>query len=91
MQYYVPYFRQLLSSNTFEPFIYHIFSGLDVKQVKDYVKKNKKIIDAFTPAAAAYFNSIRETQLLQAEDRSKQQVKYLFDDGELTGRGRIIG
>lgn len=90
MQYYVPYYQQILQHGQYETFINYIFSGLDIKDIKAYVKKNKKQVDVFTDSATVYFNEIRATQKLQWE-RAVTELKYLFVNNELTGKGRIAG
>jgi antitoxin component YwqK of YwqJK toxin-antitoxin module/Tfp pilus assembly protein PilF len=91
MQYYVPFYEQILKQEQFEAFVYYIFSGLDIKDIKAYVKKNQKKIDAFTSTATPYFNEIRETQILELETRKKQETKFLFVNNVLSGKGKIAG
>ncbi|MCY7421140.1 MAG: tetratricopeptide repeat protein [Chitinophagaceae bacterium] len=91
MQYYVPFYQQILQHDQYETFINYIFNGLDLKDIKAYVKKNKKKVDEFSDSASVYFNEIRSTQKLLPDDRRKTEMKYLVVNNELTGKGKIAG
>ena len=87
MQYYVPYFKTVFTSNQFENFINHIFSNANVALIQEYNKKNKKDLDAFVANAADYFNLIRITRELTYKKRSMEGVNNIYSHGLLTGRG----
>ncbi|HVW96009.1 MAG TPA: tetratricopeptide repeat protein [Mucilaginibacter sp.] len=89
IQYYLPIFKQAYESGKFEPFIFWCFSNVNIPVIQDYNKKNKKEVQAFTDAAAAYFNKIRETRELNYSSRDTMTNKYLFDDGKLVGKGLV--
>lgn len=86
MQYYVPFYTRLFAEDQFEPFVYHIFSRLDIKPIVSYVKKNEKRINNFTSFAADYFTDIRATQTLEPEKRNAVKQKYYYTT-RLIGKG----
>lgn len=90
IQYYLPYFQQDFKNGKFELLINHIFSGVNVAMIKDYNKKNKKALDAFTDEAALYFNQIRATNQLNYGNRDTVAKKYLYENGKLVGKGVLI-
>jgi len=73
MQYYVPYYKKLFSENKFEPFVYWSFENVKLKEIQDYNKKNKKIIERFVTETAAYFDQIRSTRVLPFTKRADQK------------------
>jgi len=91
IQYYLPYYRQVYSSNSqFELFVYHIFSNVNVPVVQDFIKKNKKPMQTFVNAAAEYFNRLRATRELYYKRRDTVKDMYLFEDGNLAGKGLLV-
>jgi uncharacterized protein len=89
MQYYVPYFKKLFSQNEFEPYIFWSFQNVQLKEIQDYNKKNKKLSEHFVSDVANYFNTIRSTRELLYNKRAGQTIQYLYENGELTGRGKL--
>ncbi|HZY36054.1 MAG TPA: tetratricopeptide repeat protein [Mucilaginibacter sp.] len=90
IQYYLPYYKQVFSNNNkFELFVYHIFSNVNVAVVQDYIKKNKKPMDAFVNEAATYFNLLRSTRELYYKKRDTVNQQYLFENGKLAGKGML--
>ncbi len=87
MQYYVPLYKQLWEKDRFEPFIFYIFSELDIKRVKEYVKKDKKKVEAASDEAITYLNVIRETQELNYPQREKNETKYYIQNYKVSGKG----
>ena len=87
MQYYVPLYKRLWEQDQFEPLIFYMFSELDIKQVKEYVKKDKKKIEAATSVAVNYLNLIRESQELSYAKREKTETQYYIQDYKVTGKG----
>jgi uncharacterized protein len=87
MQYYTPLFKKLWDSQQFEPMVFHMFSDLDVKQIKEYTKKEKKKIETFSELASDYLSEIRHTQQLSVNMREKVQVKYYIRDYVVNGKG----
>jgi antitoxin component YwqK of YwqJK toxin-antitoxin module/Tfp pilus assembly protein PilF len=91
MQYYVPYFKKLFNEEQFEPFIFWSFGNVQIKEIQDFNRKNKKIIDHFVAQSAGYFNEIRATRMLAYNKRAEQRIRYLYSDGELQGKGELMG
>jgi len=91
MQYYTPFYTWLHLTDSYEPMMYHLFSGLEIKAVDAFVKKNKKAIDAMIPQVNKYLLNIKETQQLIADERNKQTIRYSFEDDDLVGKGKIEG
>ena len=85
--YYAPMFKKLWDDGYFEPFIYYMFSELDIKAVKDYVKKEKKKIEAATEAAVNYLSKLRETQELAYTKRDKAATHFYIKNYLVTGKG----
>ena len=70
MQYYVPFFSDVFRENRFEHLVFQMFSGLDVKAITTYVKKNEKEISNFRSFAGSYFDDIKLTRELHSSKRS---------------------
>lgn len=89
MQYYVPLYKKIFTEGQFENYIFWAFENVQVKEIQDYNKKNKKAIEAFTKNSAEYFNLIRSTRLLSFPKRADQKVQYLYSGGLLQGKGAL--
>jgi antitoxin component YwqK of YwqJK toxin-antitoxin module/Tfp pilus assembly protein PilF len=89
MQYYVPFYKKLFSENDFEPYIYWSFQNVQLKEIQDYNRKNKKLIENLVSDINNYFNTIRSTRVLLYNKRAEQVIQYLYENGELAGRGRL--
>lgn len=89
MQYYYPFYKKVFTNGQFELFINHIFSGVNIKSIIEYNKKYKKEIDKMDQDAADYFNQIRFTRELFYKNRDTIAVKYIFNNGELEGKGKL--
>ncbi|WP_184549471.1 tetratricopeptide repeat protein [Mucilaginibacter sp. FT3.2] len=90
IQYYLPYYKQIFNQGKLEPFIFHIFSNVNLPVVKEYKKNNKKDLDKFVNQAGDYFNLIRATRELNFSKRDTIKEKYFFDDGSLIGKGTVL-
>ncbi len=89
MQYYYPFFKKVFTSGQFELFINHIFSGANVKSINEYNKRYKKEIDQMDKETSDYFDQVRMTRELFYKKRDTVAVKYIFEDGQLVGRGKL--
>ncbi|HTB25798.1 MAG TPA: tetratricopeptide repeat protein [Puia sp.] len=89
MQYYAPYYKKIFNDGQFEPFIFWTFENVQLKDIQDYNKKNKKTIELFTTHTADYFNEIRATRLITYNKRAEQRSRYLYLDGSLAGLGEL--
>jgi uncharacterized protein len=87
MQYYVPLYKSIWDNKSFEPFSYYVFSGLEIKKVNDYVKKEKKDVIVMNDNAIAYLNKIRETQELDFSKRPGTKLIYYVSDYKVKGKG----
>jgi uncharacterized protein len=87
MQYYVPLYVKLFKEEEFEPMIFSMFSGAQIKTVDTWLKKNKKSNDNFIEKAVGYLSEIRETRLLLATERKNANIKYFYENGKYLGRG----
>ena len=90
MQYYVPFFKSIWNDKKFEPFIFYIFSEVNIDKVKNYVKKEKKDIEKMNEQLYAYFNNIRKTQELIASKRDATLMKYYIKDYLVIGKGEFM-
>ncbi|THU30774.1 tetratricopeptide repeat protein [Niastella caeni] len=87
MQYYVPFYKKMFDEKKFENLVYYAFSGIDIKTIKDYNKKNKKELSAFVDEVVAYSNLIRSTRELKYSKRNPNGPLYYFSSGVLVGKG----
>ena len=87
MQFYVPLYQQIFADGNFEPMIFTMFSGLNIKSVGEWNKKHKKQVDPFVSNAADYLNKIRSTRILNAVERKAAADNYLYAEGEYVGKG----
>jgi antitoxin component YwqK of YwqJK toxin-antitoxin module len=87
MQFYVPFYKQIFDDKQFENFSYYIFSGINSKSIKDYIKKNQKSIDKFIQTPIEYFNTIKETQVLEVAKREGVKSRFLFNGKNISGKG----
>lgn len=86
-QYYTPLFKDLFNKGKFEPLIYHMFSNVDIPNIQEYVKKNKKEIQSVIDIIVPYLNEIKTTRTLVYTQRAGVKNRWLFDGNELTGKG----
>ncbi len=88
MQFYVPFFRDVYAQKQYDLMVNYMFSGLQIKSVEQFTKKNKKDIDDFIQFTADYFNTIKETQTLNASARKDVKQRFLFSNGQVSGKGK---
>lgn len=89
MQYYVPLFKNIFNDKKFEPFINRIFADVNVDIIQDYIKKNKKELDAVVNYTADYYNQLRATRELNYMVRKGMDPVYQYDNNKLYGKGHI--
>ena len=87
MQYYVPFYTKLFAEGKFNLLTNFMFSGFKIKVVDDFVRRNKKEIDAYEYYESNYFNGIKETHILNYQDRGNAKVHYYVEDGTIAGKG----
>jgi len=87
MQYYVPLYVNIFKEKKFEPFIYRVFSGVDIEAIQSYLKKNKNDQQDMVNYLVAYYNQIRATRELNYAKRIKQLAIYHYEEGKLYGKG----
>ena len=87
MQYYVSLFKSIWKDNQFEPMIFYAFSGLDIKNIKEYNQKEKKKVEAFSTEAVKYLNAIRESQELMVNKRPITRQQFYIKDYIVSGKG----
>ncbi len=90
VQYYLPYFKKVYNDGKFEVLVFHMFSNVQIPAIESYVKKNKKQLDIFAEDAGNYFNNIRATRELNFKRRDTVTQRYIFENGELLGKGKLI-
>ncbi len=88
MQFYVPMLTNIFKEKKFEPFIYRLFSGLNIETIQTYIKKNKDEQQEMVNYLVAYYNNIRATRELNYAKRIKQPILYHYEDGKLYGKGK---
>ncbi len=87
MQFYVPIYSKLFKEGDFEPLVYSIFSGIGIKEVDGWLKKNNKEVEKLSAKLVAYFTEIRATKTLIEPDRKNVKQKYFYEGGQLIGKG----
>jgi antitoxin component YwqK of YwqJK toxin-antitoxin module/tetratricopeptide (TPR) repeat protein len=91
MQYYVPYFKKVYDLGQFNALVYDMFSGLDIKDVSEWLKHHTDEIRAFAQVSEAYFQQISGTQQLFPAARDTVTRKFLFYDNQVQGIGSYTG
>jgi len=87
MQYYAPLYKKIWDDGQFEPFVFYMFSEVDIKPVKDYIKSEKKTLKAFEDNFINYLNQIRTTQEISFNKRDKAITNYYIKNYAVTGKG----
>jgi uncharacterized protein len=87
MQFYVPIYSRLFKEDDFEPMVFTVFSGLGIKDVDSWNKKNKKDVENFIQKMVVYLNEIKYTRTLTEPERKDVTARYYFEDGEMHGKG----
>ncbi|RYD70581.1 MAG: toxin-antitoxin system YwqK family antitoxin, partial [Sphingobacteriales bacterium] len=90
MQYYVPFFEKTFKEKRFEPMIYTMFSGVDIKPIKTWNQGNKKEKEAFILLAANYLNEIRFSRVLPYTDRQAATSLYVYNNDVLVAKGFYV-
>lgn len=88
MQFYVPSFKKLFNNKLFEPSVFYAFSNVNIEKIQQYVKKNKKNINAAIQAYTEDLNRIRNTRELNFSKRQSASILYHYDNGVFFGKGR---
>ncbi|MCW3073800.1 MAG: phophatidylinositol-4-phosphate 5-kinase [Flaviaesturariibacter sp.] len=89
MQYYVPVFKQIITTKRFEPLVNLGFSNVNLEAIQKYVKKNSKEIKEAANEVSVYFNQIRTTRELSYKKRLNAPALYHYDtDNTIIGKGR---
>src|SRR5690606_34019187 len=91
MQFYVPFFEKVYKNDQFPNMVYMMFSGLDIKDIKQWNQRNKKGNDAYLVTAVDYLNEIRFTRELMQPDRKNVKKRYIYKDNKLLGYGATRG
>lgn len=86
-QVYVPFLKQVMEKNYFEPHVYTMFGGLDIEEIQNWNKRNKKVTEPFFDFANDYLRRIRTTQEMTYNKRVQTTYCYLFEDGYVKGEG----
>ena len=89
MQYYVPYIKELFTEKLFEPAAYQAFSDLDIENIKHYVKKNTKEINAAKSVVSQSLSRILATRELNYAKRKNLPAAYYTENGILQGKGLL--
>lgn len=87
MQFYVPFYKDVLKQGKFNLLVNFMFSGLDIKQVQDFGKRHKKELEDFVNFEVTYFKNIKETRQLMPQARNNAPARYLIEEGVVTGKG----
>lgn len=91
MQFYVPMIKLVYDNGRFNTLVNYMFSGLKIKSVDNYVKRNKKEVDAVIDDIVRYCNEIRRTQQLQVNDRKNVKLRYFYNGSVMYGKGEWTG
>lgn len=89
MQFYAPFYINILKEGNFETMIFYIFSGISNKKIETWNKNNKREKDAFIDKASSYFDTIKKTQVLDPAKREDADINYLYDKNNFFGKGSL--
>ncbi|OQP57087.1 hypothetical protein A3860_11005 [Niastella vici] len=87
MQFYVPFFKKAFEEKQFEYLVNYAFSGVSLPAIKEYNRKRKKDIEAFTTGLVEYLKIIRSTRELDVAKRTTSGAYYHYENGSLIGKG----
>jgi uncharacterized protein len=82
MQLYVPFFKTVFEQKQAEVMLNHTFSGLEIKEITGYLKKNKSDLTKFTDFAFNYCDLIRSTRTINYKERAAATFTTYHYDGE---------
>lgn len=89
VQYYTPMFQKILKEKNFEGFINYIFSNVQIEQIQNYNKKNKKELQAAINSLSEYFSELRATREIIFAKRKDVKNRFLYENNRLSGKGVI--
>ncbi len=89
VQYYLPILKDLHKEKKFNAYCNHIFSGLKIKQIEEYFKKNKKEITQMVDGCVVYFNKVRISREWFADKRNADGP-YHYENGKCFAKGKYI-
>lgn len=89
MQFYVPFYVNMMKKDHFEAMIFTMFSGVENKTITNWNKENKKRKQAFLDEASPYFDLIKSSQILDPSQRESASVNFVYEDGRLIGKGML--
>ncbi|HNJ28253.1 MAG TPA: tetratricopeptide repeat protein [Ferruginibacter sp.] len=89
MQYYVPLYKKIWDEKAFEPFINHICSELSIEKVKDYMKKEKKKVEALSTLAVEYLSQVRKTNQVDYTKRASTRQGFYIKNYLVAGKGEL--
>ncbi len=87
VQYYLPNLKAIYVNKQFDAYCNYMFSGLDIAQIKTYLKKNKKEVNNLTEALVAYFNRIRVSRAFFAHERTTDGPWH-YENGVCIAKGK---
>ncbi len=76
MQYYVPLLKKVRNEDQFENYILIMFSGYGIDEIEKLVEKRKDELEGVKKTVYGYLNHIRDTHILNYEEREKADEKY---------------
>lgn len=87
MQYYVPMFKKIWDNKRFEASVNYMFSELEIKKVKDFVKKEKRDVEAMSTDVVDYLSEIRASQEIIFSKREGTKVRLYSQNYNIIGKG----
>mgnify|MGYP000896226819 CR=1 FL=1 len=85
-QYYAKYFKELVSKNFTETYLYYILSEMKIEDVNKWVKNNKSDVEKFGKWHGAYLKSNRYATKSNVDGKDIDAFKY-YNSNELVGIG----
>lgn len=90
-QYYGPFYKSIFDRGLFEPFSYYIFSGVELDEIQNYLKKHKS-------ETGEFFTLVKENLTKMGYAREKEWTRvnmsvpgYFFSGGQLESHGLLTG
>ncbi len=91
IQYYLPLYKEVYQNKKLTELTNLMFSGINLPQIAEYLKKNKKETAAFAETCNLYLNNIRNTRQLNFTKRTTDNAIYHHEGGACIAKGKIKG
>lgn len=88
IDFYLPFYKTIHDQNLLEPFLYHILTSTEFKEVEKWKKKNAKLLKEFYAKANVFLKQKNETLIAPQAWKIDRPLKAWYaDDKTLDGLG----